>query len=153
MKANPALNQYTARPRSSQDGGISTDKHNVTTGTLVGMKLELTSNDGSILLLSKAKAFSRSILSCGGDHQNDSIRILQFNAPATHETVTAPLIADPQEQRKRHPDQRLLRWRGSTTEVDSKTQKRQPAARLQAPRYHHGPSHTLHQPPPTLTAH
>ena len=50
MKANPALNQYTARPRSSQDGGISTDKHNVTTGTPVGMKLELTSN--RILLLS-----------------------------------------------------------------------------------------------------
>ena len=152
MKANPALSQYTARPRSSQDGGISTDKHNVTTGTLVRMKLELTSNR-ILLLLSKAKAFSRSILSCGGDYQHDSIRILQFNAPPSHETDTAPLIADPQEQKKRHPDQRLLRWRGSTTEVDAKIQKRPPAARLQAPRTHHGPSHTLHQPPPTVTAH
>ena len=95
MKANPALNQYTARPRSSQDGGISTDKHNVTTGTLVGMNLELTSN-GSILLLSKAKAFSRSILSCGGDCQN---------APASHETVTAPLIAEEEAPRPAPPAQ------------------------------------------------
>ena len=82
MKPNPALNQHTARPRSSQDDGIRTEKYNVTTGTLVCMKLEVTSNR-SIHLLSEAKAFSRSILICEGYDPKDNIHILLFNAPAS----------------------------------------------------------------------